>query len=172
MKRKTLLYPVLGLFVAAIIALDRWTKQLIRAADEAGKLPTESFFGIFHLTHAENTGGAWSLFEGQLWLFILVMVLFVAILAVLIWKKIVEKPAELTCLAAILGGGLGNMIDRLAYGSVTDMICFDFVDFPVFNVADMFITCACAALIVVVLLDDRKKSAKATPDAEETEENQ
>lgn len=167
MKRKALLYSLLALFVAAIVALDRWTKQLTLAADEAGDLPTDSFFSLFHLTHAENTGGAWSLFEGQMWLFVLVMVLFVAILVVLIWKKIVEKPAELVCLAAILGGGIGNLIDRLTVGSVTDMICFDFVDFPVFNVADMFITCGCAALIVVVLLSDSKKSAHADRAQEE-----
>ncbi len=160
MKRNALLYSFLGLFAAAIVVLDRWTKQLTIAADKAGELPSDSIWGIFHITHTENTGGAWSLFEGQLWLFILVMVLFVVVLAVLLWKKIVEKPSELVCLAAIFGGGIGNMIDRLSTGSVTDMICLDFINFPIFNVADCFITCGCFALIVVVLLGDRKKAAE------------
>lgn len=157
MKRKPVFYTLLILFAAAIVALDQWTKRLILAADAAGRLPGKSILGIFHLTHTENTGGAWSLFEGQLWLFVLVMVLFIAALIVLVWKKIVTRPTELWCLAAILGGGLGNMIDRLATGSVTDMICFDFVNFPVFNVADMFITVGCAVLIIFVLITDSKK---------------
>lgn len=156
MKRKTIFYSLLVLFAAGIVALDQWTKRLILAADGAGKLPSRSFLGIFHLTHTENTGGAWSLFEGQLWLFVLVMVLFVAVLAVLIWKKVVTRPSELVCLTAILGGGIGNMIDRLTTGSVTDMICFDFVNFPVFNVADIFITVGCAALIVSVFITERR----------------
>ena len=139
MKRKPVFYTLLVLFAVAIVALDQWTKRLILAADAAGKLPGKSILGIFHLMHTENTGGAWSLFEGQLWLFVLVMVLF---------------------LAALLGGGIGNMIDRLTTGSVTDMICFDFVSFPVFNVADMFITVGCAALILFVLVADGKKKPK------------
>ena len=160
MKQKAFFYSLLAVFAAAIVALDQWTKQLILAADAAGKLPSKSILGIFHLTHTENTGGAWSLFQGQLWLFILVMVLFVAVLAVLIWKKIITRPTELFCLAAILGGGIGNMIDRLASGSVTDMICFDFVDFPIFNVADIFITVGCAALALCVLISDGKKKPR------------
>lgn len=167
MKRNVLLYSLLGLFAAAIVVLDRWTKQLTLAADKAGKLPSDSILGIFHITHTENTGGAWSLFEGQLWLFVLVMVLFVAVLAVLLWKKIVEKPSELVCLAAIFGGGIGNMIDRLSTGSVTDMICLDFISFPIFNVADCFITCGCFALVAIVLLGDRKKSTHADSKQEE-----
>ena len=160
MKRKPVFYTLLVLFAAAIVALDQWTKRLILAADAAGKLPGKSILGIFHLMHTENTGGAWSLFEGQLWLFVLVMVLFIAALIVLVWRKVITRPSELWCLTAILGGGIGNMIDRLTTGSVTDMICFDFVNFPVFNVADMFITVGCAALIVFVLVADGKKKPK------------
>ena len=159
MKRKAVLYSLLVLFAAAIVALDQWTKRLILAADAAGKLPSKSILGIFHLTHTENTGGAWSLFEGQLWLFIAVMVLFVAVLVLLVWKKVVTRPSELTCLAAILGGGVGNMIDRLVTGSVTDMICFDFVEFLIFNVADIFITVGCGALILCAMFSDKKKGA-------------
>ena len=54
---------------------------------------------------------------------------------------------ERWCVAAIYGGGLGNMIDRLRYGYVVDMIETQFMDFPIFNVADCFITCGCIALM-------------------------
>lgn len=159
MKRKTTFYLVLAAFAAAIVALDQWTKWLVRRA-----LPLyaskDSILGIFHITHVENTGGAWSMFSGQIWLFIGVMALFVALIVVLIWKQWLKKPFEWWCLAAILGGGIGNLIDRLANGRVTDMICLDFVNFPVFNVADCFITVGCFALIVYVIFLDRTEDKK------------
>jgi lipoprotein signal peptidase len=55
---------------------------------------------------------------------------------------------ERWCIAAIWAGGLGNMIDRIRLGYVVDMICTDFIRFPVFNVADIFITCGCILLLV------------------------
>lgn len=159
MKRKTTFYLALAAFAAAVVALDQWTKWLVRRT-----LPLyeskDSILGIFHITHVENTGGAWSMFSGQLWLFIGVMALFVALIVVLIWKQWLKKPFEWWCLAAILGGGIGNLIDRLANGRVTDMICLDFVNFPVFNVADCFITVGCFALIVYVIFLDRTEDKK------------
>lgn len=159
MKRKTIFYLVLAAFAAAIVALDQWTKWLVRR-DLPLYASKDSILGIFHITHVENTGGAWSMFSGQLWLFIGVMALFVALIVVLIWKQWLKKPFEWWCLAAILGGGIGNLIDRLANGRVTDMICLDFVNFPVFNVADCFITVGCFALIVYVIFLDRTEDKK------------
>ena len=154
MKRKTTFYLVLAAFAAAIVALDQWTKWLVRR-DLPLYASKDSILGIFHITHVENTGGAWSMFSGQLWLFIGVMALFVALIVVLIWKQWLKKPFEWWCLAAILGGGIVNLIDRLTNRRVTDMICLDFVNFPVFNVADCFITVGCFALIVYVIFLDR-----------------
>ena len=159
MKRKTIFYLALAAFAAAIVALDQWTKGLVRR-DLPLYASKDSILGIFHITHVENTGGAWSMFSGQLWLFIGVMALFVALIVVLIWKQWLKKPFEWWCLAAILGGGIGNLIDRLANGRVTDMICLDFVNFPVFNVADCFITVGCFALIVYVIFLDRTEDKK------------
>lgn len=159
MKRKTTFYLALAAFAAAIVALDQWTKWLVRR-DLPLYASKDSILGIFHITHVENTGGAWSMFSGQLWLFIGVMALFVALIVVLIWKQWLKKPFEWWCLAAILGGGIGNLIDRLANGRVTDMICLDFVNFPVFNVADCFITVGCFALIVYVIFLDRTEDKK------------
>lgn len=149
-------YALLVLLAGGIVALDQWTKQLVIAhvarGEEISALP-----GIFHITHTKNTGAAWGILEGQTWLFVLVMVIFVGLLAVVVWKKWLTKKYEWLCLAAIAGGGIGNMIDRLTTGEVTDMICFDFIDFPVFNVADCFITVGAFALMLCVLFFDREK---------------
>ena len=154
-------YVLLAVIAAAIVGLDQWTKTLTLAADRAGSLPSESILGIFHITHTENDGAIWGILSGQTWLFILIMVLFLAVLGVMIWRKWLTKKFEWICLAAIAGGGIGNMIDRLVSGSVTDMIKFDFVEFPVFNVADCFITVGCIALLVCILFFDREKKHEA-----------
>ncbi len=167
-----MLYLFLALLAGGIVALDQWTKWLTVAADRAGSLPSDSVLGIFHITHAQNTGGAWGILAGQTWLFALVLLVFVALIALLIWKKWVTKNFEWVCLAAILGGGIGNMIDRLAHGYVTDMICFDFIDFPVFNVADCFITCGCIALMIFIIFFDREAKPKtAAPPTEPDEQD-
>lgn len=154
-------YVLLAVIAAAIVGLDQWTKALTLAADRAGSLPSESILGIFHITHTENDGAIWGILSGQTWLFILIMVLFLAVLGVMIWRKWLTKKFEWLCLAFIAGGGIGNMIDRLVSGSVTDMIKFDFVEFPVFNVADCFITVGCAALLIYILFFDREKKHEA-----------
>ena len=154
-------YVLLAVIAAAIVGLDQWTKTLTLAADRAGSLPSESILGIFHITHTENDGAIWGILGGQTWLFILIMVLFLAVLGVMIWRKWLTKKFEWLCLAFIAGGGIGNMIDRLISGSVTDMIKFDFVEFPVFNVADCFITVGCAALLIYILFFDRGKKHEA-----------
>lgn len=152
-------YAIIAAFAVLIVGLDQWTKYLI-----IEKVPLhtdlDSILGIFHITHTKNTGAAWGMLEGQTWLFVVVMVLFIAFIVLVICRKWVTKKFELVCLAAILGGGLGNMIDRIFRdGIVTDMIEFDFIKFPVFNVADCFITLGCAALLIYILFFDRKKEA-------------
>ena len=149
-------YAILAAIVAAIVALDQWTKALTAANVPLNK-HLDSVLGIFHITHTENAGAIWGILQGKTWLFVVVMILFLAVLGVMIWKKWLTKKFEWVCLAFIAGGGIGNMIDRLAYGKVTDMIKFDFVEFPVFNVADCFITVGCAALLVYILFFDREK---------------
>ena len=103
--------------------------------------------GFLDFTYLRNTGAAFSSFEGMQWLFALIFLAFTAALFYEYFKK--RQPFsgfERWMIAAIYAGGLGNMIDRLRLGYVVDMIETQFMDFPVFNVADCFITCGCIAL--------------------------
>ena len=105
--------------------------------------------GVLGLTYVRNEGAAFSSFQGMQWLFALVFLVFT--LAV-IWEYF-KKPMPFTtferwCIAAIYGGGAGNMIDRVRLGYVVDMLETQFMEFPVFNVADCFITCGCALLML------------------------
>ncbi len=137
-----------ALFAGAVVGLDQGVKALIVANfslhETAPLIP-----GILRLTYVRNTGAAFSFFQGQQWLFFLIFLVFTG----LIFWEYFKKPLAFTgferwCIAAIYGGGLGNMIDRLRLGYVVDMFETVFMDFPVFNVADCFITCGCAALML------------------------
>ena len=141
-------YILMALMAAGIVAADQLSKLWI-----LGNLPLFQQIpvipGLFHLTYVQNTGAAFSSFQGQQWLFILVFaVLTVAVIWEFATKKMGFSKFERWCIVAIYAGGLGNMIDRLRLGFVVDMIEVDFVRFPVFNVADCFITCGCIAMIV------------------------
>lgn len=164
MKRKnSVFYAVLLGFVALIVILDQITKELtIRHIPIGGDGGTVLW--LFDLTHYKNNGAAWSMLEGHTWLFILILVVFLALLVVCVVKKWVSKRFELVCLAAIAGGGIGNAIDRIFRGGeVTDMIKFSFWrSFPTFNVADSFITVGCFALLVYLLFFDREKKGEKT----------
>jgi signal peptidase II len=138
----------LSLFAAGIVAVDQITKWLVLE-----NIPlfgnVQAIPGLFRLTYVRNTGAAFSSFEGMRWLFVALFV----VLTVLIFVEYFKKPMpfstfERWCIAAIYGGGLGNVIDRVRLGYVVDMIELEFMTFPVFNVADCFITCGCLALIV------------------------
>ncbi len=136
------------LFVAGIVALDQITKALVVAniplSGHVAFLP-----GFLDFTYLRNTGAAFSSFEGMQWLFALIFLVFtLGIFYEYFKKKLPFTSFERWAIAAIYAGGLGNMIDRLRLGYVVDMIETQFINFPVFNVADCFITCGCIALFV------------------------
>ena len=146
----------LSLFAAGIVAADQITKYLTVANIPLhGDVPFIP--GFLQLTYAQNTGAAWSMLQGMTWLFVLIFVVLTAI----IFYEYFKKPMPFTkferwCIAAIYGGGLGNMIDRVRLGYVVDMIETQFIDFPIFNVADSFITCGCIALMVSLFLFNKQ----------------
>ena len=147
-----MLYAVL---VVALVVLDQVVKFLVRAnIPLGGDVPFLPH--ILHLTYVQNYGAAFSFLQGHRWLFIVVFVVFVALLIWGLHKKVLPFARfELWCLAAILGGGLGNILDRVFRGYVVDMIATDFIRFPVFNVADCFITCGAIGLFIHLLFLNR-----------------
>ena len=135
------------LFTVAVVAADQFTKYLTLA-----NIPLHADVpfipGFLGFTYVQNTGAAFSSFEGQQWLF---AVIFVVLTVAIVWEYF-KSPMPFTkferwCIASIYAGGLGNMIDRIRLGYVVDMIETQFMHFPVFNVADCFITCGCFAML-------------------------
>lgn len=146
----------MALFAALIVAADQITKYLV-VANIPVQGQVEVLPGVVGLTQVHNYGAAFSSFQGMQWLFAVIFVVFT--LAV-IWeyrkKSMRFATFEWWCIAAVYGGGLGNMIDRVRLGYVVDMIETKFIQFPVFNVADCFITCGCIALIGHLVLFNRE----------------
>ena len=151
-----MLYVLLGLFVVAITVADQITKAMT-VANIALYQDIPVIDGLFHFTYIRNTGAAFSSFEGMQWLFMLIFIgLTVAIGYEMVKNTMHFKKFEWWCIAAIYGGGLGNMIDRVRLGYVVDMIEVEFIKFPVFNVADCFITCGCILLIAHLMLFNKE----------------
>ena len=144
------------LFAAGIAAADQITKALvlihIPLHGQVAVLP-----GVVGLTYVRNYGAAFSSFQGMQWLFALIFLVFTVLVVWEYRKKAMPFTTfERWCIAAIYGGGLGNMIDRVRYGYVVDMIETKFIEFPVFNVADCFITCGCILLIAHLIFFNKE----------------
>ena len=145
-----------ALFVGAIVAADQFTKYLT-VANIALYQDVPFIPGLLQLTYVQNTGAAFSSFEGQQWLFALIFAVFTGMI---LWEFFKNSMGFTTfergCIAAIYGGGLGNMIDRVRLGYVVDMIETTFMEFPVFNVADCFITCGCILMMIHLILFNKE----------------
>ncbi len=156
----------MGLFVALIVILDQISKFFVVRDISLGQT-VPCIAGVFHLTYVENYGAAFSILQGHRWFFILVFVAFVALLVWASKKNVLPlSKTEWWFIAAIVGGGLGNILDRVFRGFVVDMIAVDFIRFPVFNVADCFITCGAIGLIVHMLFFNKdfwKSDKKSSP---------
>lgn len=115
-----MLYLLLALFTAAIVAVDQLTKYLA-AANLVGKTVT-LIPGWLQLHYITNDGMALSLLRGARWLFVVMTAVYLAVVIYVLVKKWFKKTPELWCIAAITGGAIGNFIDRISTGLVIDMI--------------------------------------------------
>lgn len=154
-----MLYVYLTLFAAAVAALDQWTKALA-AAQLAGRTVV-LIPGWLQLHYITNDGMALSLLSGKRWFFVVVAAVYIAFVVWAVAKKYVRKKPELWMLAAITGGAIGNLIDRIATGEVIDMICVPW--FSTFNVADIFITVSAVLLVLYILIWDKDFLSEKKP---------
>ena len=120
---------------------------------------------VFHLTYVENTGAAFGMMKDARWVFMITSTAaIIGILGYMIHRYYVKKEklhwAEALSLSLIVGGGIGNMIDRTMLGYVVDMIDCRFINFAVFNVADSFV-CIGAGLMILYLIVLTVKEIKA-----------
>jgi signal peptidase II len=150
------------LWVAAIISLvlDQLTKYWV--VQNFNLTETQPLLtGVFHLTYVTNTGAAFSLFSGHVeWLRWLSLAVSLGLMA-LAWFGGVLNTFEQLGYGLILGGALGNGIDRFVVGSVVDFLDFRLIQFPVFNLADVFINIGIICLLIATFYHSPASSRRS-----------
>lgn len=135
--------------VIVVLVLDQFTKLWARTA--LAEAPMILWKDVFSFRLIYNTGASFGIFKNHtMALTVFSVVGMLAITGFYFWLPKIKKmrPMRIT-LAMIVAGGVGNIIDRIAFGKVTDMLSFDLINFPVFNVADIGVTCG--AIVMCVL---------------------
>lgn len=144
--------PIYVLLVFAVVLLDQSVKFFV-----LGHIPLNHsevlFNNIFSLAHIRNYGAAWSILQGQQWFFTVISLIAIVVV-IYYFIKLWKNWGYALGLTLILGGTIGNLIDRLRLGYVIDMFQLDFIDFPIFNVADCALTVGVLIVLIVMLKDD------------------
>ena len=163
MNKKTK-YNLIGLATAVLlIALDQWTKALA-VKHLMNQQPFVIWDGVFELHYLENRGAAFGILQGQKVIFLICTVLILAVLAFYYSRMPLEKKYQpLRVVGVLLGAGaVGNLIDRALQGYVVDMFNVLFMDFAIFNVADICVVVGGIAACVYYVFFYEKLEGKGT----------
>ncbi len=131
--------------------------------------------GVFELTYVENRGAAFSLLQNQVWLFVIITCVVLCAIFFCLYKRMMRTRLGVCALLLVASGAVGNLIDRVVRGYVVDLFYFRLIDFPVFNVADVFVVCGGILFVYYVLVQHdramaREKAEPDKPDGEEADE--
>lgn len=153
MKRANqVLYLVISLLV---VVADQWLKNYIvtnfKIGDEKTIIP-----GILSFTYLQNDGAAWNIFSGQMILFYLISIAAIVVVVYYLFNPKYKNWLFDTGLALVLGGIVGNFIDRLHLKYVIDMLQLDFVQFNIFNIADSAITVGIVLVFIYLIFISEK----------------
>ena len=149
-KKLCLLLDILGIIV--LVALDQFTKYLavIHLKDKPAYIIIN---GILELNNLENRGAAFGMLQNQKVFFIFVAVVILGVIGYVLFKTPDAKKYRILhlLLSLIAAGAIGNMIDRVRFDYVVDFIYFVLINFPIFNVADIYVTISTIALVILLL---------------------
>ncbi len=131
-----------------------WAKNEL---SQIGSIPV--WEGVLHLTYVENRGAAFGILQNKVWLFVIVALIAISVMVFVLWKFKARSKVLNLGLCFVMAGAVGNMIDRITLGFVVDFLDFRLIDFPVFNIADIFV-CIGAGLIAifVIFIEDKLNS--------------
>ena len=144
----------LVIIVVGIVA-DQIFKNWIVANIQLGD--TEKIWpNVLSLTYIKNDGAAWSSFSGQQWFFLVLTPIVLVVALWFLWKKMAQNWYFIG-LTLSIAGALGNFIDRIRQGFVVDMFQTEFINFPIFNIADILLSVGFVLLFIAILTDKETK---------------
>jgi len=143
------------LLIAGVVLLDQLTKILVWSLMQVGE-SVDIIPNVFRFTYVQNEGAAFGMLAEHRWIFMVLSVIGIAAMLIYLWRFRPDSRLACTALSLIIGGGIGNMIDRVVLGYVVDFL--DFCAFPnlwmwVFNVADSCVCIGAGLLILWLVLD-------------------
>lgn len=144
-------YWLMGVIALAVVVLDQLVKVLVRSTIEPGEV-VDVLPGL-DLVHATNTGIAFSLFSGSTGVIAVLTLVTIAVIAVVLVAYAGQHQLVPIGGGLLLGGSIGNLIDRLTREGVTDFIAIG--PWPAFNIADMSVTCGAILLVIAVIVTGR-----------------
>ena len=145
-------YLIAAFAVIVCVIFDQWTKMLA-IANLKDQTPFVIWEGVFKLQYLENRGAAFGIFQNKQ-IYFIVSAIIIFIVAVWFYTKVPMNKRFLPiriCAVLICAGGIGNLIDRLRFNYVVDFFYFELINFPIFNVADIYVTLAAVALICLIM---------------------
>lgn len=150
-----MLYATYLLLIIALVSLDQISKYVITTHIELGS-KFEIIRDFFNITYVRNYGAGFSILQNQTYLFYIIGIIAIIVFTYFLLK---DKSSSLNKAAylLIIGGTIGNLVDRIVHVYVIDFLDFYIFgyDFPVFNFADCFLTIGCAILIISTLIEDK-----------------
>lgn len=160
-----------GCLAGLWLAVDMATKSFFNGSFAPGDVVTEPIAGLFRFRLVHNTGAAWGMFGDSTFALGVMSVIVCAVLLVyLVVGSKTMNTGQIVGLAVVFAGGIGNAIDRFTLGYVVDFIDFTFIDFPVFNVADIGVTCGFVIFIASMLYAWKQADDQAAARAAEGSE--
>lgn len=137
-----------------LVLLDQYTKYLA-VLHLKGQNPLVLWSGVFEFFYSENRGAAFGMLQGRQVFFFVIGILVLTAAAYSMWQLPSWRDPHYCwlalCIILITAGAVGNMVDRIVQGYVVDFLYFRLIDFPIFNVADIYVTCATVLFVVTVL---------------------
>lgn len=147
---------IYGLIALVTVILDQllkiWTVTNIPLGETLGHNP------FMTLTFIKNEGAAWSILEGQLWFFVMITFVALTVFPYLLYKNRHKSKWLTIGLSFIIGGTIGNFIDRVRLNYVIDMFQVEFISFPIFNIADIGLCIGVGCLFIYLLFIEGKEN--------------
>ena len=165
-----MLYAIVALLV---IILDQWMKYWVAGNIALGSEIKELIPGVLSLVNIHNDGAAFSFLSGgnaRIY-FIIICAVFTIAVIVALATNLISGPLGRWSAIFVMAGGIGNCIDRILYGFVQDMFKLEFINFPILNVADIFITVFCLVFILYILFGGEKSARRRDRDEEAFDED-